>query len=308
MSEGQKNSARPTRISARPTRTSLEVIAPSVEEAVANGLSELGLDEDSVDIEVLDEGSKGVFGIGSRQTRVRLTIKLDEDEDVDAIEPELAEGELEELDDEIVGVEVSGELEGHKPELPTSVETSVESAVEVASDEEIGTYPKLDIEEEALHIARETVIDLLDRMHIDADVESYYAEPDDAHSRSPVWVDVNGDDLSILIGHRAETLNALQYITNLIVSKELGRSMPLVVDVQGYRARRQQEVRRLARGMADQAVKTGRRQYLEPMPANERRLAHIELRKDERVTTRSIGEDPRRKVTITPVEPEDVSE
>lgn len=298
MSEGQKNSA-------RPTRTSLEVIAPSVEEAVANGLSELGLDKDSVDIEVLDEGSKGVFGIGSRQTRVRLTIKLDEDEDVDAIEPELAEGEP---DDEIVGVEVSGEFEGYEPEHPTSVEASVESAVEVASDEEIGTYPKLDIEEEALHIARETVVDLLDRMHIDAEVESYYAEPDDAHSRSPVWVDVNGDDLSILIGHRAETLNALQYITNLIVSKELGRSMPLVVDVQGYRARRQQEVRRLARGMADQAVKTGRRQYLEPMPANERRLAHIELRQDERVTTRSIGEDPRRKVTITPVEPEDVSE
>ncbi|MEA3440512.1 MAG: RNA-binding cell elongation regulator Jag/EloR [Chloroflexota bacterium] len=305
MSEGQKNSARPTRISARPTRTSLEVIAPSVEEAIANGLSELGLDKDSVDIEVLDEGSKGVFGIGSRQTRVRLTIKLDEDEYVDAVEPEFAEGEP---DDEIVGVEVSGELEGYEPELPTSVEASMESAVEVASDEEIGTYPKLDIEEEALHIARETVIDLLDRMHIDAEVESYYAEPDDAHSRSPVWVDVNGDDLSILIGHRAETLNALQYITNLIVCKELGRSVPLVVDIQGYRARRQQEVRRLARSMADQAVKTGRRQYLEPMPANERRLAHIELRKDERVTTRSIGEDPRRKVTITPVEPEGVSE
>jgi spoIIIJ-associated protein len=113
---------------------------------------------------------------------------------------------------------------------------------------------------------------------------------------------VHGDDLSILIGRRAETLNALQYISNLIVSKELGKPLSLVIDVEGYRARREGQIRQLARRMADQAIKTGRRQVLEPMPANERRIIHLELRDNENVVTESIGEEPRRKVTILPKE------
>lgn len=271
------------------TRASLEVIAPTVEEAVENGLVSLGLDEDAVDVEVLDEGSKGVFGLGSRQARVRLTIKQESIGDGVPAQPLPTE-------DQPAPVEITSEIQEvaeHEPPV---------------EEEEIQTYapiPKLDLEEEALHIARETVVDLLNRMRVEAKVETHYAEPDDERSKAPLWVDVTGNDLSVLIGHRAETLNALQYITSLIVGKELGRSVPLVVDVQGYRVRRRQEVTRLARQMADQAIRTGRRQYLEPMPANERRLVHIELRKDERVTTKSIGEEPRRKVTITPLEESD---
>jgi spoIIIJ-associated protein len=106
--------------------------------------------------------------------------------------------------------------------------------------------------------------------------------------------------LSILIGRHAETLNALQYIASLIISKEIGRSIPLVVDVEGYRARRESQLRQLARRMAEQAVRTGRRQVLEPMPANERRIVHIELRDHSEVTTESVGEEPRRKITIIP--------
>jgi spoIIIJ-associated protein len=113
-------------------------------------------------------------------------------------------------------------------------------------------------------------------------------------------VDVSGNDLSILIGRQAETLNALQYIAGLMVGKELGRSIPVVIDVEGYRQRRTQQINQLARRMADQAVKTGRRQVLEPMPANERRLIHIELRNHPQVMTESVGEEPHRKVTIIP--------
>jgi spoIIIJ-associated protein len=143
-------------------------------------------------------------------------------------------------------------------------------------------------------------MDLLDRMKVNAHVTSRYGEAEDVHSKAPVMVDIHGEDLSILIGRKAETLNALQYIASLIVGKELERSIPLVVDVEGYRARREQQIRQLARRMADQAIKTGRRQVLEPMPANERRLVHIELRNNPNVTTQSIGEEPRRKVTIVP--------
>ena len=139
-------------------------------------------------------------------------------------------------------------------------------------------------------------------MNIQADVSASYGEVDDVRGTRAILVDITGKDLSILIGKRSETLNALQYISRLIVSKELGENITLVIDVEGYRERRQVQIRQLARRMADQAVKTGRRQILEPMPASERRIIHMELRDNANVRTESMGEDPHRKVTIIPIE------
>ena len=121
---------------------------------------------------------------------------------------------------------------------------------------------------------------------------------EDAEDEDTILVNIEGDDLSILIGRRSETLNALQYITSLIVGKRLNRWVPLMIDVQGYRARRERQLRVLARRMAEQAIHTGRRQVLEPMPANERRVIHLELRDHPQVATESIGDEPNRKVTI----------
>jgi spoIIIJ-associated protein len=264
-------------------RASLEVIAPSVEEAVAKGLEDLGVSQDAVDVEVLDEGSRGLFGLGSRQARVRLTFKPQTQEERTA-EPKTAASEVPETP-----------ARRPSPPEPAAVE---EEAVAAEPEEEQITEE----EESTLRIARDTVSELLEKMGIDAQVTSRYGEAEDARSRKPLLVDINGRDLSILIGPRAETLNALQYIAALILGKELGRSVPLVVDVEGYRVRREQQLRQLARRMAEQAIKTGRRQILEPMPANERRLVHIELRNNPQVTTESVGEDPRRKVTIIPTE------
>ncbi len=125
-----------------------------------------------------------------------------------------------------------------------------------------------------------------------------YRSPEDGSDEQVVLVNVEGNDLSILIGRRSETLNALQYIASLIVCKRLDRWIPLMIDVQGYRARRERQLRQIARRMADQAVHTGRRQVLEPMPANERRLIHLELRDHPQVATESVGDEPNRKVTI----------
>jgi len=275
------------------TRASLEVIAPSVEEAVAKGLGDLGLTESEVDIEVLDSGSKGLFGLGSRQARVRLTIKgspsasTASPHSVQASESVQAEVISQESPEEL---ELEEEVESYADDVEEA-ELQLDEFVEEHEEDEI-----------ALQVARETVEDLLENMKVRASVTAHYGEPDDERSRIPLKVDVRGKDLSILIGPRAETLNALQYIAGLIVGKELGRSVPLVVDVEGYRARREQQIRQLARRMADQAIKTGRRQVLEPMPASERRLVHIELRSNPAVTTESIGEDPRRKVTIIPID------
>ncbi len=274
------------------TRASLEIIAPSVEEAVAKGLEDLGLTESEVDIEVLDSGSKGLFGLGSRHARVRLTIKGSQAASPASAKPAPASAPVQPA----VVPEAPAETAAPSEAILSTDEVEVVEEVEDLDDEQ-------DEEDEfTLQVARETVEELLEKMKVRADVTAYYGEPDDERSRVPLKVDVRGKDLSILIGPRAETLNALQYIAGLIVGKELGRSVPLVVDVEGYRARREQQIRQLARRMADQAVKTGRRQVLEPMPASERRLVHIELRSNPAVTTESIGEDPRRKVTIIPVD------
>jgi spoIIIJ-associated protein len=267
-------------------RASLEVIAPSVEEAVAKGLSDLGLDEDAVDIEVLDAGSRGLFGLGLRQARVRLTIKQQSPVITERpAEPPLAPA-VEPLMPEVEAVET---------------ERADPSAAQAEAVEKPAPRPAEGVDNEMLlRVARETVEELLMKMRVRARVTASFASPEDDQDRAPVLVDVRGDDLSILIGPKAETLNALQYITSLIVGKEIGHSAPLIVDVEGYRARRSQQIRQLARRMADQAVRTGRRQVLEPMPANERRLIHIELRDHPNVTTESVGDEPRRKVTIIP--------
>lgn len=259
------------------TRPTIEIIAPSVEEAIANGLNDLGMTEEDVDIEILDEGTRGLFGLGSRQARVRLSIKS------------TSSSQQKKMNAETQPPTQTSTAANLPEETPEPIKETVISEADKSEDE-------------VLNITRETVIELLQRMRVNAQVTAHHGEVDDKRGRIPVHLDIHGKDLSILIGRQAETLNALQYITSLIVGKELGRAITVVVDVEGYRARREQQVRQLARKMAEQAVKTGRRQVLEPMPANERRFVHIELRKNPEVKTESIGEGSKRKVTIIPIQ------
>ena len=152
--------------------------------------------------------------------------------------------------------------------------------------------------ERVLNVAEQVTSELLTKMSVRARVKTEIVPPEDENDQSLVMVEIQGDDLSILIGRRSETLNALQYITSLIVAKEVGHWVPLMIDVQGYRARRERQLRVLARRMAEQVIHTGHKMTLEPMPANERRLIHLELRDHPQVTTESVGEEPNRKVTI----------
>jgi spoIIIJ-associated protein len=266
---------------------SLEVIAPSIEEAVAKGLAELGLSENEVEVEVLDQGTRGLFGLGSRQARVRLVVISE----TSATAPR-------------TGDAAPATVYQSPADVPAPISPTPSAARPPATATPVETTPAelSDEEEGILDVARSTVLELLEKMRVDAEVAAKFGVPDDERSQTPLLVDVRGDDLSILIGRQAETLNALQYITSLIVSKQLGHAVTLVLDVQGYRKRREGQIRQLARRMADQAIKTGRRQVLEPMPASERRLVHLELRDNPQVMTESIGEEPYRKVTIVPKE------
>ncbi len=237
-------------------KTTLEVIGPSVEDAIEKGLDQLGLPRDAVDVEVLDQGQSGFLGIGNRQVRVRLTLTNHESE----IEPK------------------------------TAAKESVQTVFEDPED--------LDELELAKRKAKEIVEHLLTSMRIQASVAARILEPEDDRDHPMVLIEVTGKDLSILIGRRAETLNSLQYITSLVLNQQVGHWVPLMIDVQGYRFRRERQLRQLARRLADQVIQTGRKQVLEPMPANERRLIHLELRYHPFVTTESVGEEPNRRTTI----------
>jgi len=236
-------------------KTTLEVIAPSVEEAVEKGLDQLGLPRDAVSVEVIDEGKSGFLGIGNRQVRVLLSI-----------------------------IDESSAEDKEKEDLTSSIDM----------ENEVFDDPM----EEGKVKAERIVKNLLQKMKLTANVSSRILEPEDENDRTMVLVEVTGKDLSILIGRRAETLNSLQYITSLILNQNVGSWIPLMIDVQGYRFRRERQLRQIARRLADQVVQTGRKQLLEPMPANERRLIHLELRYHPFVTTESVGEGSSRKTTI----------
>ncbi|QYK51729.1 MAG: Jag N-terminal domain-containing protein [Anaerolineales bacterium] len=242
-------------------RTSLEVIAPTVHEAIEKGLVELGLEDTQVDVEVLDEGGTGFLGLGGRQARVRLIVK-----------------------------EGLAKPAAATPAAPRRSRPAAEPSAPLTEAEA----------ENLLAITKATVLTLLEHMSVRADVSVSLGEPDEPDMAAPVLVDIQGGDLGFLIGRQAETMGALQLITRLIVGKEVGRAAHIIIDVAGYRQRRDENLRKLAHKMAKQAVSTGRRQTLEPMSPSERRIIHLELRDSAEVTTESTGEEPRRKVVITP--------
>jgi spoIIIJ-associated protein len=116
----------------------------------------------------------------------------------------------------------------------------------------------------------------------------------------PLVLDITGNDLGVLIGRRGETLRALQYMTRLMVNKQMELTQSIMVDVESYRSRRRRQLRQLAFRMAERVAYNKQRVVLEAMPPSERRVIHIALREHPAVTTRSVGEGNQRKVTILP--------
>jgi len=155
-------------------------------------------------------------------------------------------------------------------------------------------------EDETLAAARKSLQTLLEKMRVRGRITASWGEAADPDEERPLILDVQGDDLGALIGHKGETLAALQTVTRLIVGKQLNKNVNLVVDVEGYKSRREQQLKQLAKRMADQAIQRGRTLSFEPMPPNERRIIHLALRDHPDVTTESVGEGYSRKVTIVP--------
>ncbi|MGQ9598633.1 MAG: RNA-binding cell elongation regulator Jag/EloR [Anaerolineae bacterium] len=238
-----------------------------MKEAITRGLAILGVGQDEVEIEILKEGSRGLLGFGAEEAEVRLTVK----------HPPIPEPARE-----------TAPLEVEWEESPRSL----------LPDQRV--TPEL--ESEALppaQVGQEVLSEILKLMGVRALVEPKLGhELAEEGQDPPVVLNIVGDDLGILIGRRGETLKALQYLVRLMVSHRLKQWSNLVVDVEDYLTRRRHALESLALRTAERVVRTGRGQALEPMPAYERRWVHMALRNHPKVTTKSIGEGEKRKVTI----------
>lgn len=253
---------------------SVEASGKSVEEAVHKALDRLGKGRDEVEVRVLREPSGGLLGFGAHDAIVRVT--------------------------ELVAVVSSEPAPRPASSVPPPV-TPAPPPAEVERDEDDDEYtPGMAGSEVLLELSREVLLEILGRMNVIADVQAHWAAPAGPDEEPALILDIIGDDLGVLIGRRGETLRDLQYIARLIVGRKIGGWANIVVDVEGYKQRREASLRKLARQMAERAIIGGRPIFMEPMAAYERRIIHLELREHPKVTTQSSGEGDRRKVGIYP--------
>ncbi len=261
----------------RSERRSVVASGKTVDDAINNGLSMLGVRRDEVDLEVITEGSRGVLGFGAEHARVRLTVR-----------PKPAPKPA------------SRPAPAPRPETRAEPQPEAQPvAVPVLVKEEEVTAEGE--EPEVAEIGHEILSSVLRLMGIRASVEAQLShELAEEGQPPPLVLNITGEDLGILIGRRGETLRALQYLVRLMASHRLKQWTNLVVDVESYLVRRRHSLESLAQRVAEQAVRTGRTQTMEPMPPYERRLVHIALRKNPKVTTQSVGEGEKRKVTVIP--------
>jgi spoIIIJ-associated protein len=162
-------------------------------------------------------------------------------------------------------------------------------------------YDRVDAEQE--QEAKQIVSGLLSRMGIEADVvavDNPSSVPLSSEDPPTIFLDILGRDLGMLIGRRGEHLSQLQYLINTLVNRKLGNWTRVIVDIEGYRSRREESLIGLAERVARQVARSGRSIVLEPMPPNERRIIHLTLRSHPDVSTHSSGEGAQRRITVEP--------
>lgn len=270
----------------------LESRGATVDAAISAGLERLGMSRDQVKVIVIDEGSRGLLGIGSREAIVRLIVATEEEEAPRAPAPPP-------LPTPPPAREAPKPPSAPIKPVQRVEELPIQPAGDSESDEEEAASSPVNLEAEQ-EVAVEIISELLEKMHVKGQVSGYMTEPDDLTGQRVNIIDIKGDDLGVLIGPRGETLDSLQFLSRLMVAHRLHRRSNFVVDVEGFRQRREQALTRLAERMAEKARQRGEAIGLEPMSAYERRIIHMTLRNSEDVYTESTGEGKQRRVRIIP--------
>jgi spoIIIJ-associated protein len=247
-----------------------EFYGSSVEDAIERAERSLGIKAAELDYQVIDEGSAGFLGIGARDARISVVVpslvKSGSDDDVmltrEESSPEISSGNPQDLAEE---------------EATVSAETPA-------------TTP---VSEEALLEVDRFLTSLVDTMGLDATVDVF--ESDEA-----IVADISLQQTGLFIGQKGETIDAVQHLTNVFASKNSSLPKRIVVDSEGYRQRRVEALQGMAHRTARRAIKEGRSVNLPPMSAAERRVVHLYLAENSRVTTSSEGSEGSRYVVVSP--------
>ena len=283
-----------------------ESSAKTIEEAISAGLEKLGVSISDVTIDVLEEGSKGLFGLfGSRQAKVRLTLKETEADPLEALTAakpaRSAAPKAPEAPKPVKPAAPKAEAPKAAPVKPAAPKAEAPKAKPAPKapvqpiEKPVVTMIPADqvVEDSAPGRALAFLKELTHLMGVEVSIEV------GTDAEGNVFANMTGDTLGILIGRRGETLDALQYLTSLKVNRGQEGYTRVTLDTENYRAKREEALTRLANRMANRAIKTGRKVSLEPMNPYERRILHSALQANEQVDTHSEGEEPNRHVVIT---------
>jgi spoIIIJ-associated protein len=306
---------------------SIEASGKSVEDAIVQGLARLKKRRDEVDVVVLQEPSRGTFGIGNKEARVRVSVRpaslgavitpemadallgpdeveddlLEGDEEDEELEEEEIEGEDDVYDDEDYEEEEDEEFEEEEGELvePFSAGAPAAAIAGMLSDMDDISVAEGEMQEvetpsnEDVQITVDVLQHILQYMNIRAVVQ--------VRSTNPLTLNIQGinENLGLLIGRRGETLSALQLLVSLIVGHRTKHRMRISIDAENYRERREENLRSLALRVAQQVRNYRRSIALEDMPPHERRIVHIALADSKDISTESIGEGDQRRVVIS---------
>ena len=242
--------------------------------AIQAALDQLGLDRDDVEVEVLERAKSGFLGIGSCPAKVKVTYEVPD-------EPQAAE----------VSLVVEAPVENIQPEAAPAAESAPVEEVPAA---EVSTPSPAAVESDDAVAARITEFLTGLFSHMGAEARPVIT----VDERGCYEVELVGEHLGSLIGRRGETLDAIQQLTVYAVNRNLSHRVRIHVDAEGYRAKREESLVRLARKVAGKVVRYRRNVTLEPMNAYERHVIHTALQDVENVTTYSMGTEPNRRVIV----------
>lgn len=286
----------------------VEKTGKTVEEAVAAALKELNVTADDAVVEVLQEAKSGFLGFFGKDAKVRVTVKETEAAVAEEIAPEAPAKTVEEAAaDAVAAVKEAASVAADavavkavetKDTVIDSAISALESLKEEPKAKEAGERPareprKYVVNDEAILVAKEFLQKVFKAMKIEVAMEKFINKNDGS-----VTFKLHGADMGILIGKHGQTLDSLQYLTNLVANKNSSDRVRVIIDVEDYRDRRIETLNRLASRLADKVKRTGERVALEPMNPHERKIIHMALQGDRRVTTLSEGDEPYRHVVI----------
>jgi spoIIIJ-associated protein len=280
---------------------SVEASGKSIEDAILQALVRLGRNRDEVEITVLQEPSRGSRGMGAREARVRVRLKPAR------VQPSQLGPRDDDPDDLGDGYEDEGlEFPDDGADAPTAYAEPQDASWPIEDEQvEIPTAPLRELLPEDASIEEIAVAALeaiLAHMAMPALVEVVEPVSEETAEEEPLTLNIRTQSeqaLSLLIGRRGETLSALQLIVNLIVAKQTGHHERIIIDAEGYRLRREDNLRSMAMRVAVQVRRSGQPITLEAMPSNERRIIHMTLAETDDIATESTGEGDQRRVVVS---------